>query len=213
MPPRVAGVCGLLAFVTFNVAWIAGGLAQPSAYSVANDDISDLGAITAASPWIYNQVGANLTGILVVLLGLGLWRALSPDVIGRIGAGVLIAEGTSTFFDGIFHLDCRGIDAACDNVSWHSRAHKIESGFTGAFSLLAPLILAFAFRRNAAWRDSWIPSVLTVPAVIAANVLFSAAGDGAATRAGTVVIFAWIAFVSVRLLRKGEIAARAAPCR
>ena len=204
MPARIAGACGLLAFVTFNVAWIAGGLPQPSAYSVANDDISDLGAMTATSRWIYNQVGANLTGVLVVLLGLGLWRALSPDVIGRIGAAVLIAEGTSTFFDGIFRLDCRGIDAACDNVSWHSQAHKIESGFTGAFSLLAPLILAFAFRRNPGWRDSWIPSILTVPAVFIANVAFSAVGDGAATRAGTVVIFAWIAFVSVRLLQKGE---------
>jgi Protein of unknown function (DUF998) len=104
LPVRIAGVCGLVAFVTFNVAWIAGGLAQPSAYSVGNDDISDLGAMTAASPWIYDQVGANLTGILVAVLGLGLWRALSPDVIGRIGAAVLIAEGISTFFDGIFHL-------------------------------------------------------------------------------------------------------------
>jgi len=204
VPARIAGACGLLAFVTFNVAWIAGGLAQPSAYSVANDDISDLGAMTATSPWIYNQVGANLTGVLVVLLGLGLWRALSPDVIGRIGAAVLMAEGASTFFDGIFHLDCQGIDAACDNVSWHSRAHKIESGFTGGLSLLAPLILAFAFRRNPGWRDSWIPSVFTVPAVFVANVAFSTVGDGAATRAGTVVIFAWIAFVSVRLLQKGE---------
>ena len=204
MPARIAGVCGFLAFVTFNVAWIAGGQAQPSAYSVANDDISDLGAMTAVSPWIYNQVGANLTGILVVLLGLGLWRALSPDIVGRMGAAVLVAEGISTFFDGIFRLDCRGIDAGCANVSWHSRAHKIESGFTGAFSLLAPLILAFAFRRNPAWRDSWIPSLLTVPAVFAANVAFSTVGDGAATRAGTVVIFAWIAFVSVRLLQKGE---------
>jgi Protein of unknown function (DUF998) len=209
VPSRIAGVCGLLAFLTFNVAWIAGGQVQPSAYSVANDDISDLGAITAASPWIYNQVGANLTGILVVLLGLGLWRALSSDMIGRIGSAVLIAEGISTFFDGIFHLDCRGIDAACDNVSWHSHAHKIESGFTGAFSLLAPVILAFAFRRNPAWRDSWIPSLLTVPAVVAANVAFSTVGDGAATRAGTVVIFAWIAFVSVRLLQKSETEARA----
>jgi hypothetical protein len=133
MPAPIAGVCGLLAFLTFNVAWIAGGLTQPSAYSVANDDISDLGAMSAASPWIYNQVGANLTGILVVLLGLGLWRALSPDIVGRVGAAVLVAEGISTFFDGIFHLDCRGIDAACDNVSWHSRAHKIESVFTAAF--------------------------------------------------------------------------------
>ncbi|TML25813.1 MAG: hypothetical protein E6G26_13130 [Actinobacteria bacterium] len=48
MPARIAGISGLLAFVTFNVAWIAAVLAQPSAYSVANDDISVLSAITAA---------------------------------------------------------------------------------------------------------------------------------------------------------------------
>jgi hypothetical protein len=206
VPLRIAGICGLLAFVTFSVAWIVGGLAQPSAYSTANDDISDLGATTAASAWIYNQVGANLTGILVVLLGLGLWRALSPDIVGRIGAAVLIAAGISTFFDGIFRLDCQGIDAGCDNVSWHSRAHKIESGFTAALTLLAPLILALAFRRNAAWRDSWLPSLLSVPAVIAANAVFSVIGDGAAVRAGTVVVFAWIAFVGLRLWQKADVA-------
>src|SRR6478609_6846057 len=195
MALRAAGICGVLAFVTSTVAWIAGGLAQPNAYSTANDDISDLGAITASSAWIYNQVGANLTAILVALLGLGLWRALSPDILGRLGAGLLVATGVSTFFDGIFRLDCRGIDANCNNVSWHSHAHKIESGFTAALTLLAPLVLALAFRRNAAWRDSWLPSLLTVPAVIAANVVFSAIGNGAAVRAGTVVVFVWIAFV------------------
>lgn len=202
---RIAGLCGLLAFVTFNLAWIVGGLVQPAAYSTADDDISDLGALTASSAWIYNQVGANLTGILVALLGLGLWRALSPDIVGRLGAAVLVAEGISTFFDGIFRLDCQGIDVGCDNVSWHSRAHKIESGFTAAFTLLAPLILAFAFRRNAAWRGAWLPTLLTVPAVIGANAAFSAVGDGAATRAGTVVVFAWIAFVALWLLQKGTV--------
>jgi Protein of unknown function (DUF998) len=192
--------------VTSTVAWVACGLAQPSAYSVANDDISDLGAITAQSAWVYNQIGANLTGILVVLLGLGLWRALSPDIVGRLGAAVLIAAGFSTFFDGIFRLDCQGIDAGCDNVSWHSRAHKIESGFTAALTLLAPLTLAVAFRRNVGWRDSWLPSLLTVPAVIAANAVFSVIGDGAAVRAGTVLVYAWIAFVGLRLWQKADVA-------
>ena len=202
MTPRLAGLAGILAFVTFNVGWIFGGLAQPSAYSVADDDISDLGASTAAHAWIYNQVGANLTGILVVLLGLGLWRALSPDLLGRIGAALVVAEGISGFFDGIFRLDCRGIDAACDNTSWHSDAHKIESGFTAALFLLAPLVLAFAFRRNAKWRKSWLPTLLTIPAVLVANIVFSAIGDGAATRAGSVVAFAWIGFLGLQLWRK-----------
>ena len=72
VPLRAAGICGLLAFVTLTVGWIAGDLAQPDAYSSAHDDTSDLGAMTANAAWIYNQIGNNLTGILVVLFGLGL---------------------------------------------------------------------------------------------------------------------------------------------
>jgi hypothetical protein len=109
--------------------------------------------------------------------------------------------------DGFFHLDCRGIDTGCTNDSWHSHAHKIESGITGAATFAAPLILALAFRRIPAWRDSWLPSLLTVPAIVLANVVFSAVGNGASTRAGTVVAFLWIAFVSVRLLQKGDLPA------
>jgi hypothetical membrane protein len=204
MPARIAGICGLLAFVTVNIGWIAGEFAQPTAYSVANDDISDLGADTAGSSWIYNRIGANLTGLLVVALALGLWRSLSPSVLGRLGAGTLLVAGTGALLDGFFHLDCRGIDTRCSNDSWHSHAHKLESGITGAATIAAPLILAFAFRRIPAWRDSWLPSLLTAPAIVLANVAFSAVGNGAATRAGTVVVFLWIAFISVRLLQKGD---------
>jgi hypothetical protein len=211
MPARAAGICGLLAFVTVNLGWILGGLAQPSAYSPANDDISDLGALTANSAWLYNQVGSNLTGALVVVLGLGLWRALSPDMLGRVGSIAVIVAGLGAFLDGIFRLDCRGIDASCTNDSWHSHAHKIESGITGAATLLAPLILAFAFRRIPAWRDSWIVSLATVPAIVLANAVFSVIGDGAATRAGTAVAFLWIAFIGLRLLQKAETAPAAVP--
>jgi hypothetical membrane protein len=205
MPPRIAGICGLLAFVTVNIGWIAGGLAQPAVYSFANDDISDLGAVTASSAWIYNQIGANLTGLLVIVLALGLWRALSPDLLGRLGAAVLLVAGAGALLDGFFRLDCQGIDTGCTNDSWHSHAHKIESGITGVASIAAPLILAFAFRRIPGWRDSWLPTLLTVPAVLLANIAFSAVGNGAATRAGTVVVFLWIAFVGLRLLPKGDL--------
>jgi len=204
MPARIGGICGLAAFVTVNIGWIVGGFAQPAAYSVANDDISDLGAVTADSSWIYNRIGANLTGLLVVVLALGLWRALSPDVLGRLGAAAMLVAGAGALLDGFFHLDCRGIDANCTNDSWHSHAHKLESGITGAATIVAPLILAFAFRRIPAWRNSWLPSLFTVPAIVLANVVFSAVGNGAATRAGTVVAFPWIAFISVRLLQNGD---------
>jgi hypothetical protein len=204
VPLRAAGACALAAFFTSAIGWIAGDLAQPAAFSPANDDISDLGAQTASSPWLYNQVGANLTGILVMAAALGLWRALSPDVLGRIGAGALFVAGLGAFLDGLFRLDCQGIDAGCANDSWHSDAHRWESRFTAAATLLAPLILAFAFRRLPEWRRAWIPSLAALPAIIVANVIFSAVGNGAATRAGTVAWFAWLGYVGVLLIRKAE---------
>ena len=204
MPLRVAGACALAAFFTSAIGWIVGDLAQPAAFSPANDDISDLGALTASSPWLYNQVGANLTGLLVMAAALGLWRAMSPDILGRIGAGAVLIAGLGAFLDGFFRLDCQGIDAGCVNDSWHSDAHRWESRFTAAATLLAPLILALAFRRLPEWRRAWLPSLGTIPALLVANVIFSILGNGAATRAGTVVWFLWLAYLGVLLIQEAE---------
>jgi hypothetical protein len=198
---RAAGVCGLLALVTVSVGWIGGALAQPDAYSSADDDLSDLGAMTANMAWIYNQIGDNLGGILVILFGLGLWRALSPDVLGRIGAGAVMLTGLGVFLEGFFRLDCRGIDAGCTNESWHASAHKMNSRFYAAATIAAPLILAFAFRRIPEWRGAWLPSLLAVPASIVCGVLFSVLGDGASQRAGNLTLIAWFVFLAVRLMR------------
>lgn len=201
MTARVGSICALLAFATFTIGNVAGGLAQPASYSFANDDISDLGALTADSAWLYNQVAANLSGLLVALVGLALWRALSPDVLGRIGAAALVATGISYFTEGFFRLDCRGIDAGCDNVSWHAHAHKVESSISAGLLLLTPFILAIAFRRNREWRGAWLPTLLAIPASIALAIPFSALGDGAATRATSWTWFVWLAFVGVWLHR------------
>jgi Protein of unknown function (DUF998) len=194
----------LFAFLTVTVGGIAAGLAQPAAYSFADDDISDLGALTADSAWVYNQVVANLAGILVAIVGLALWRLLSPDMVGRIGSAALVATGVSYFFDGIFRLDCRDIDAACENVSWHADAHKFESRISAALILVTPFLLAFAFRSNPRWRDSWLPTLLAVPAALAIGIPFSALGAGAAQRATTWAWFVWLAFIGVQLLRKAD---------
>jgi hypothetical membrane protein len=204
VPARAAGVCGLLGFLTFNVAWIVGGFAQPDAFSSADDDISDLGAMTADAAWIYNQIGANLTGLLIVALALGLWRVLSPSTLGRAGAAAVVVTGVAAFLGGVFRLDCQGIDSGCENDSWHALAHKVTSGVLAVATFIAPLTLAVAFRRIPEWRDSWLPTLVVIPALFAANLLFSILGNGAAVRAGTVVVLLWIAFLGARLLQKGE---------
>jgi len=86
-----------------------------------------------------------------------------------------------------------------------SLVHAASIPRTGAATLIAPVILAFAFRRIPAWRDSWLPSLATIPVTLVAGIAFSLIGDGAATRVATVIVVGWMAFVSIRLLQKSDV--------
>ena len=201
MPLRAAAICGLLAPVTFIAGVLLGDLAQPEAFSPADDDISDLGAQTADQAWLYDQIAANLNGLLIVAFALGLWRALGSRWLARVGALGLAVIGATRFLEGFLRLDCRGMDAGCENTSWQADGHRFESGLASALFFLVPLLLAFALRRLPQWRDLWLPTLLVVPVVVAVSIPFSLIGDGAAVRAASVTWFLWLGLLAWRLLR------------
>jgi hypothetical protein len=126
---------------------------------------------------------------------------LGSGLLARLGVLALVGLGVGRFLEGFLRLDCRGMDAGCENDSSQSTGHGIESGISAALFFLAPPLLAFAFRRLPEWRDLWLPTLLAVPAVIVASVLFSILGNGAATRAASIVWFLWLALIAFRLLR------------
>jgi hypothetical membrane protein len=204
MPVRLAAACGLLAPLTYTAALVFGGLAQPDAFSSADDNISDLGAAIASSSWIYNRAGTNLTGILLFAFALGLWRALSPEVVGRLGAGLLAVPRDDDLPRRVLHARLPRNRRGLREQLLAFRAQGIVSGISAALFFLVPLTLAVAFRRNPQWRNSWIPTLAAAPAVIVASIGFSVIGDGAATRAGAVVWFLWLGFVAFRLLQNAE---------
>jgi Protein of unknown function (DUF998) len=138
MPLRAAALCGLLASVTFVAGLLFGDLAQPDAFSPANDNISDIGAQTADQAWIYNQIAANLNGLLILAFALGLWRALGSGWLARLGVLGLAVLGVTRFLEGFLRLDCRGMDEDCENTSWQADAHGIESGIGAALFFLVP---------------------------------------------------------------------------
>ena len=200
MPLRAAAICGLLAPVTFIVGVLLGDLAQPDAFSPADDDISDLGVQTADQAWFYNQIAANLNGLLIVAFALGLWGALGSSWLARLGVLGLAVIGVTRFLEGFLRLDCNGIDEGCDNTSWQADGHRFESGIASALFFLVPLLLAFAFRRLPPWRDLWLPTLLVAPVVVAVSIPFSLIGDGAAIRAASITWFLWLGLPAWRLL-------------
>ena len=125
-------------------------------------------------------------------------------MLGRLGVFGLAVLGLTRFLEGCLRLDCRGMDEGCENTSWQSEGHGIESGIASALFFLVPPLLAFAFRRLPQCRDLWIPTLLAVPVVVASSVLFSAVGDGAAVRAASITWFLWLGLGAWRLLRIAE---------
>ena len=82
-----AAICGI---VVFNLGWLVAGALQAGAYSVATDDVSDLGALTATDPWVMLTTSgiAGLATILFALLALR--PALAVVALGSaIGAWLL----------------------------------------------------------------------------------------------------------------------------
>jgi len=146
-------------------------------------------------------------------LALGLWRALGSGWLARLGVLGLATLGVMRFLEGFLRLDCRGMDAGCENTSWQADAHGIESGISAALFFLVPPVLAFAFRRLPDWRNLWLPTLLAVPVVIAASIVFSVIGDGAASRAGSIAWFVWLGVVALRLLRLSPVAPREVQAR
>jgi Protein of unknown function (DUF998) len=200
VPLRAAAICGLFASVTFLTGVLLGDLAQPAEFSPADDDISDLGAQTADQAWLYNQIAANLSGLLIIAFALGLWRALGSGWLARVGVLGLAVIGVTRFLEGFLRLDCRGMDQGCENTSWQADGHRFESGLASALFFLVPLLLAFAFRRLPQWRDLWLPTLLVVPVVVAVSIPFSLIGDGAAIRAASITWFLWLGLLAWRLL-------------
>src|SRR5207247_5608471 len=151
VPLRAAAICGLLAPITFIVGWLIGGLAQPAEYSVVDHDVSDLGALTAGKPWLYNQLGSNLTGLLLFVLALGLWKTVGTSRSARIGVIAFGVFAVGTFLDGLFRLDCRKIDEGCDRTSsWHAAAHLVGP----VLQVLGIFVAVFALR----WRSGSPPA-------------------------------------------------------
>ncbi len=84
-PQSIPAICGLLVGPVLFLTTVGAVLAQPDEFSVVNHENSDLGAETANSPWIANQLGSNLPGLLLFVFAIGLWRSLGRHRSTRIG--------------------------------------------------------------------------------------------------------------------------------
>jgi hypothetical membrane protein len=211
---RVAAISGLLAVVVMTTGWIVAGLIQPASYSWSAQEISDLGALTARHPWVWN-VADSLAGLLLVVFAAGVFPLLRADRSARIAVLLIGLVGVGSVFDGLLREDCPlSTSEACQRLqdgpglSWHHQAHNIESVIVFTAMLLGPFVLARAFRRVDRMSGIRIYSLATgIAMVLFAAVyllLYGEDGGGIAQRVLVVLYLAWIAVLAVHVLSARE---------
>jgi hypothetical membrane protein len=198
----VAGAfCGLLAGpVLIAASWVA-TLAQPDEFSWINNPTSDLGADTADARWVSNQLGSNLSGILVIIFAVALSQMLGRHWSARIGTALVGGVGACLFLTGIFTLDCQEIDARCENTSWQAASHLTVAGVTVLALFVSPLVVGRAVRFSEGWQDLRVPSLIFGALAVVASIVASAGGEGLGSYVAVIVWFVWVSVLAVRMLR------------
>jgi Protein of unknown function (DUF998) len=158
--------------------------------------------MTANSPWLANQLGSNLPGLLLLLFAIGLWHSLGRRRSARIGSTLVAIAGLGIFFSGLLRLDCRHIDRGCNpQSSWHGNPHVANATIIALALVLAPFVLARALKFVPEGRDLWIPTLVFGIGTIVAAVVGGAIGAGAASLLGVLPWFAWITVLAIRMQR------------
>jgi hypothetical protein len=168
--------------VVLDLGWLVAGALQTGGYSVARDDVSDLGALTAQRPWVM-LLATGIAGVLTILFAL---FALRPAlaVPGRgtaIGAWLMAASlmGLDNLSDAFFRLDCRAADPGCtasaSSSSWHGEVHVVVAEVSAVATIGAIFFLAARMRRADGWRDVVLVSLGVVVLALRVRALAGSA--------------------------------------
>ncbi len=150
-----------------------------------------------------------VTGAMTIGAAVGVRRALGPGRPSVWASGLLGAYGAGLVAAGIFRADPSdgfppGTPPGIGEVSWHGLAHFVAAGLGFACLVAACFVLGAWFARNgqAAW--AWFSRINGT--VFAGSFLALSSGTGGAATilvftAAVVLVWAWLAAVSVKLYR------------
>ena len=202
----------IAAGVGFTIGWILAGLLEPG-YDWARQDVSDLTAATAESPWLMRGA-ETVSGALLLAFALGLYGAVGDRWSGRIGGALLALFAAIQVAVGAYlHLDCSLADPACRSAEHTTRhgLHEALSGVSFLALLVAMFTLARRFHRDVSWRPLGRVTLVAAAATVAFLVLYMLLqwepGGGIAQRLAITTVFGWIAIMGYRLASRVRSAA------
>lgn len=195
---RVGGMAAIAAPVLMWAEFIGHGLARPG-YNLLTRAASDLAARGEPDATSYVIGFFYVPGLLVALLGVGLWRAARGGRTWRVGTFLVVAEGLLLVLAGAFREDPTSATA----TSLHQ--NLATACFTAA--MLAPLVLLRGTPARTAFgppRRLWLLSGAALAALQVSGMLVGTARPfppGFVQRPFGLVLTVWFVSTGAWLLR------------
>ncbi|HKA05185.1 MAG TPA: DUF998 domain-containing protein [Acidimicrobiales bacterium] len=161
---RASAAAGLAGPALFTLAWAVNGQRQ-SAYPIADEHISGLAAVDADHPTSM-IAGFVVLGAATIAFSAELRRVLGgrragwgPVLLG-LGGAAAVAAGLLRRDAVLLHPPGRAGDYV---QSWHNNGHDVAAGVIYVSTVVAPLLLAWRFRKDPQWSG-------LVPVAVASSV-------------------------------------------
>jgi hypothetical protein len=197
---RIAAWVALAIQPVFFAYWLIAGAVEPH-YSPTREYVSEMGASTAARPWLLDLM-LVLWGISILAAAFALRRTLN---ISRVAwpVGLLVLAGVADALAGPIHLSCAAsVHPGCaGSHSFLHEAHNRLAEINQVALTLSAAALAFAQWPRLAGKLLIVPSLFAL-AFLAAGLSADAHDPhaGLAQRIGFVAAQGWIMVLAVGAL-------------
>jgi hypothetical membrane protein len=200
--PNALAACGAAAPVVFIAAVITASVNHPG-YDQLKNFISELGATGAPAAGVMNFAGFLPYGVLIVGFALAVHRGMRTEAGGWLGPSALAVYGLAYIAIAVSPCD-PGCQAATPSL--HHRLHFLLGDLIFLTAVLGPFTLYPRMVKDPAWR-SLAPATLILPGLAWLTLEASGLGVSGALRQRLwlLLLFIWIAMMSLRLLRIGPI--------
>lgn len=201
MNSKILYVIGMLIPVTYIFLYILGGALRPG-YSQISNSVSELLSPGSPNKALLVTIQA-VYAVMHIVFGYGVLRFVNENgtdqLIGRIGAWMIIALGLATIGTVIFPQDAEGMP-----LTLAGQIHKIlVFGGLIPLSILSTLLIGLWFRRVGLFPGFDIYSFVTVGAIVVMGGVGGAAVEtqyaGLAERIAAIVTQQWLFVLGLRL--------------
>jgi len=203
MNQKTLFLCGMLVPFTYICLYVLGGALRPG-YSHISESVSELLSPGAPNKKLLDII--NITfATLLTLFGISVFRFVmgheQSTLVGRIGAGMIIAVGIASIGSAIFPQDATGSPRTLPGT-----LHMIfVFGFQIPGSLLSTLLIGIWMNQTNIFPGFATYSFISTGAIVLSGILAGPTMNtpimGLVERISALVVHQWIFFLAWKLFR------------